>query len=677
MNPINYVQSKIPRHRGRYLVIDHARLVEPEELQALYPEGQAVLFTGHLAFRRAYEPLRDRYDAGEEPLVIVITSTEQGFPADYQRRADGVIEVRPSLLLGQTVHPIVDHLILDRHTFQEIARRLQADPRKHNAEETRLLALEAVLEMPLPTEPAEAIPFVLALRERWSTLPELLRETAQGRLSAQGIESNILIDEVAFQAWIIRLLEADLRALLERGEERAERRLTSLEAQAGRLEASLNVIALADSLRTAARLVEKLPAVPFPKLRERLESSVRGRILTNVQAAQAVRERRASYSADLYNLATFTALTSELEKAAPRSAEEWLKVAGSLAETDSSYAMLSNKGPELAAMEKRWREASDRLNAEFARFLATYYPRWMQKPRPLLSADVLPERVIPELEKGHKVFFMIWDGMSLSQWQAIRDYLNGLGHLKEELYFVLLPTATTYARNALFAGRLPREIVARYNSFIYVTNNDNERVLLRDILKEAKTAKIGHSYYRATRLEESDVRNIELDLKTGRQLVAVVTNFVDLLVTAAGKANITFVDMPGFAASKFRNLRLAELIRLALQEGYVVYITSDHGNSPVERSRSIPASALTGGYQWEDRHSRFAVISHKRNPLREDEAIFVPQASDWGLPDLGGAYLLALDRLRFGDMQSDNLNTVAHGGISLWENVVPLARLEA
>lgn len=676
MNPINYVQSKISRHRGRYLVIDPARLVEPEGLQALYPEGHVILFTGHLTFRRAYEPLRDRYDAGEEPLVVVITPIEQGFPADYRRRADGVIEVRPSLLLGHTVHPIVDHLIIDRHTFQEIARRLQADPRKHNAEETRLLALETVLEMPLPTEPAEAIPFVLALRECWATLPELLRETAQGRLSAQGIESNILIDEVTFQTWIIRLLEADLHALLERGEERAERRLTSLEAQAGRLEAGLNVIALADSLRTAARLVEKLPAVPFPKLRERLEGSVRGRILTNLQAAQAVRERRASYSADLYNLATFTALTSELERAAPRSPEEWLKVASSLAETDSSYAMLSNKGPELATMGKRWREASDHLNAEFAHFLRAYYPKWMQKPRPLLSADVLPGRVIPELEKGRKVFFMIWDGMSLSQWQAIRDYLNGLGRLEEEMYFVLLPTATTYARNALFAGRLPREIVARYKSSIYVANNDNERVLLRDILKEAKI-RIEHSYYRATRLEESDVRNIERDLKAGRQLVAAVTNFVDLLVTAAGKANITFVDMPGFAASKFRNLKLTELIRLALQEDYLVYITSDHGNSPVERSRPIPTNALAGGYQLEDRHSRFAVVSHKRNPLPEDEAIFVPRASDWGLPDLGGAYLLALDRLRFGDIQSDNLNTVAHGGISIWENVVPLARLEA
>lgn len=66
---------------------------------------------------------------------------------------------------------------------------------------------------------------------------------------------------------------------------------------------------------------------------------------------------------------------------------------------------------------------------------------------------------MPELEKEGCVFFLLIDNLRFDQWKVLQPILSDYFKVEsEETFCAILPTATQYARNALFAGLLPSEI---------------------------------------------------------------------------------------------------------------------------------------------------------------------------------------------------------------------------
>ena len=101
-------------------------------------------------------------------------------------------------------------------------------------------------------------------------------------------------------------------------------------------------------------------------------------------------------------------------------------------------------------------------NELFARFIANHYEEWFsESERPMLSHELVGKVVAPELRDGKKVFFLVMDNLRYDQWLAIKPLLSPYFHQKEAgLYNSILPSATQYARNALFAGMMPASIKA-------------------------------------------------------------------------------------------------------------------------------------------------------------------------------------------------------------------------
>jgi hypothetical protein len=50
------------------------------------------------------------------------------------------------------------------------------------------------------------------------------------------------------------------------------------------------------------------------------------------------------------------------------------------------------------------------------------------------------------------VLFVVIDCLRLDQWRALLPLLAPYGEVEEALYYSILPTATPYSRNAIFAG---------------------------------------------------------------------------------------------------------------------------------------------------------------------------------------------------------------------------------
>jgi hypothetical protein len=82
---------------------------------------------------------------------------------------------------------------------------------------------------------------------------------------------------------------------------------------------------------------------------------------------------------------------------------------------------------------------------------------------PVLSHTLFKTAVAPKLGKGKPTYFIVIDNLRWDQWQAIRPAVLDILKLeKEDMYMGILPTATQYSRNAIFAGLTPLEIERRF-----------------------------------------------------------------------------------------------------------------------------------------------------------------------------------------------------------------------
>ena len=105
-------------------------------------------------------------------------------------------------------------------------------------------------------------------------------------------------------------------------------------------------------------------------------------------------------------------------------------------------------------------------NQAFARMVSKEYTEWLN-PRsisaPIMSHHLLSLKVLPHVIPGRPVFFVLIDNLRLDQWKAIEPLLAESFRIAEEdSFYSILPTATQYARNAIFAGLLPAEIQQRF-----------------------------------------------------------------------------------------------------------------------------------------------------------------------------------------------------------------------
>src|SRR2546425_42657 len=98
-------------------------------------------------------------------------------------------------------------------------------------------------------------------------------------------------------------------------------------------------------------------------------------------------------------------------------------------------------------------------------WLPRHDPRWLANPegdRPPLSVDVGAEFLVPVLKAQGRVLFIVIDCLRLDQWEQLRDLVTPLFEVEESYYYSILPTATPFARNAIFSGLFPMEIAARH-----------------------------------------------------------------------------------------------------------------------------------------------------------------------------------------------------------------------
>jgi hypothetical protein len=167
---------------------------------------------------------------------------------------------------------------------------------------------------------------------------------------------------------------------------------------------------------------------------------------------------------------------------------DWIEIYANLSDWEMDLDKHSDVG-----LEQTLREQIRECNIEFSRFIEKNYLNWIHsRKRPVLSADVIKQFVIPELIEGKKVFFIIFDCLRNDQWLALEPFFYEFYDIYKEYHFSILPTATPYARNSLFSGLFPFEIEKEFPDIWQKgledesSRNRYERLFLEKLLSNKK-----------------------------------------------------------------------------------------------------------------------------------------------------------------------------------------------
>ncbi|MBQ9602550.1 MAG: PglZ domain-containing protein [Paludibacteraceae bacterium] len=357
--------------------------------------------------------------------------------------------------------------------------------------------------------------------------------------------------------------------------------------------------------------------------------------------------------------------------------EEWQAIERTLSKWDIEL--------ENSAMRSLIEDQRTQANAAFAKWIAKNYEGWFSGERPVMSHDLMKHAVFPLLDKGEKVLLCVIDNFRYDQWKTIQPLVSECYTVRtEEQYTSILPTATQYARNAIFSGLLPLQIQQMFPN-LWVeegeeeSKNQHEKELVQTLLDRYRRRE-SFNYWK---VNESDFCERVIQQLKGSQapLNIVVLNFIDMLSHSRTESKMMRELANDEAAyrsltlSWFRHSPIYELLRLASEMGFTLVITTDHGTTRVKNAVQIVADKNT------NTNIRYKVGKALNCSSKNVFSIEQPKRVGLPCPNVSSSYAFCTGSDFFAYPNQFNYyaqyyrNTFQHGGISLEEMIIPLVTL--
>lgn len=325
-------------------------------------------------------------------------------------------------------------------------------------------------------------------------------------------------------------------------------------------------------------------------------------------------------------------------------------------------------------------------NNEFTKYIEKVYVDWLHtNRRPCLSPDVTDKWVTPLLKQQKKVLLIVVDCMRLDQWMLVEPLVAEYFNVQRDYYFSILPSATPFARNALFAGQFPDDIHRMYPDTYSQDegslNRYEDRFLADNMSRQGLDIGKRIRYEKVYNNSEGEALAKRIADFYDSPLVSFVFNFLDILAHKRS-TNVILKEIAG-DDSAFRSLMrswfvhspLFAILKAFASRDFTVIVTSDHGSILCRRG------TMAHGKRSTSTNLRYKYGDNLNSD--PNDSILVKKPEKWRLPmmSLATTYIVAKEDFyfvypnRYNEMVRQFQNSFQHGGISLEEMVVPLTIL--
>ncbi|WP_457611013.1 T9SS response regulator signal transducer PorX [Lutibacter sp.] len=370
-----------------------------------------------------------------------------------------------------------------------------------------------------------------------------------------------------------------------------------------------------------------------------------------------------------------------MDLAMVNSYSEWIDIYKKLVYWELELENINDSGM-VEILESQKQEA----NTLFFKFIKKNYSDWIYNndEAPVLSNTLFKNVILPEVKKSKGTLLVVIDNLRYDQFYILEQTITKYYKKEKEIsYFSILPTATQYARNAIFSGLMPLEMEQKHpNYWKNDTDEGGKNLHEEDFLKAQLNRlreKLKLAYYKITNLKLGKQLADNFNSIKENDLTVIVYNFVDMLSHAKTEMEVIkelASDDKAYRSlsdSWFKNSPLLEMIQKAQNLGLKLIITTDHGTINTKTpSKVIGDKNISSNLRYKTGRS----LSY------EDKEVFaVKNPKEIGLPSISinSSFIFAKEDLFFAYPNNFNhfvkyyKNTYQHGGISLEEMIIPCA----
>jgi len=363
--------------------------------------------------------------------------------------------------------------------------------------------------------------------------------------------------------------------------------------------------------------------------------------------------------------------------------EEWIEMYQKLVYWELELENIDDSGM-FEILESQKNEA----NTQFCKFIDKNYASWFdyKNEAPTMSHTLFKDKVLPVIDK-QKTLFIVVDNLRYDQWKAFEPFItSSYKKDSEELYYSILPTATQYARNAIFSGLMPSDMEKLHPDYWLNDTEEGGKNMFEKEFLAAQLKRLGKnidwSYHKISSLKQGKRFSDNFKSHKNEGLIAVVYNFVDMLSHSKTEMEVikelasTDKSYRSLTQSWFKNSPLLDIIQQASSLGFKLIITTDHGTINVKNpTKVIGDRNISANLRYKTGRS----LSYEEKDVlvsKNPKQIHLPSIN------MSSSFIFAKGDLFFAYPNNFNhyvsyyRNTYQHGGISMEEVLIPFILLD-